>query len=148
MKTVNKNLEELVKSGILDSLSKYKAHNDGGLLSDIYLYYNPDTRTITFFDDVEMELICITLPEKEISIQGDGAKELRLITKKVLKELQNEKAFQQDFIYTPFTVNWVNEDFMIVEELLFIDNDTIQLNNELWNNMDQELDKFFNDLMK
>ena len=148
MKTINKSLEELLKSGILDSLSNYESSNDGNFLSDIYLHYNPDNQTLSFFDDIEKELICINLSEKDIHFQGDFIKELKHSAKKVLKELENDKVFNREFIYKPFTVNLVDEDFIILDELIFIDDDTVQLDNEIWNNLDKELDSFFNDLMK
>ncbi|MCC8147099.1 MAG: hypothetical protein LIO93_11855 [Bacteroidales bacterium] len=147
MKT-NKNLEDLLKSAIQDSLATYGASNDGNYIGDLYIYYNEENQSLTFFDDMEQELLCILLSENSIQFQTNPLKEIKYASGKVLKELVNEKAFDKEYIYKPFTVDLVDEDFTILEELIFIDDDTLKLDNELWNDLDKDLDDFFNDLMK
>ena len=60
----------------------------------------------------------------------------------------NEKSvFDKIFIEKPFSVSLVNDGFDVVEELLFLDDDTLKLDDELWKDMDKELDAFLRDLL-
>lgn len=140
MKTENNNVADLLKSAIQDSLTTYESFNSGNYLGDIYIYYNSKDQTLCFFDDIENKLV-----EKTVVFQEE---KLIKILKSVLKEMEKDRAFNKKFIYKPFTVNFVDKDFTILEELIFIDDDTIQLDNEVWSNMDEELNNFFTNLMK
>lgn len=148
MKSINKSLEDVLESAISESLAAYETSNDGNFLADLYIYYNEEGYSITFYDDVEKELLSLNLDGRGIESLENAPKELKHAFKKVLKRQEQEKVFDKEFIYKPFTVNLVDEDFLIVEELIFIDDDTVQLDHDLWNNLDKELDDFFNDLMK
>ena len=47
----------------------------------------------------------------------------------------------------PFSVSLTDEDFVVIEELLFIDDDMLLLDDPLLKDLDADLDKFLADLL-
>ena len=148
MKMVNKSLELVLKSAVVESLKNYESANDGNFLSDLYLYYNADNQTITFFDDIEKELFSLILNEVPIVWGPDVLQEIKDTAKYVLKGLKDERAFDKEFISKPFIISLVDSDFVVEEELFFIDDPAPKSGNDLWSIINRELDEFLKDLMK
>jgi hypothetical protein len=148
MKGTNKSLEVALKSAIVDSLKNFQLTNDDGFLNDLYLCYDSENQTIAFFDDVEKELLTINLNDKDILLGANSFKEVKLAAKAVLKELEKETVFEKDFIHKPFTVSLIDRDSIVIDELIFIDDDTLKLDEDFWVSLDKELDNFLKDLMK
>jgi hypothetical protein len=148
MKGANRSLEVAIKSAIVDSLKNYQLTNADGFLGDLYLCYDSENQMIAFFDDVEKELLTINLNDRDILLGNNSFKEIKVAAKVVLKELEKETVFEKDFIHKPFTVSLVDRDFIIIDELIFIDDDTLKLDEDFWVSLDKELDNFLKDLMK
>ena len=148
MKMVNKSLEPVLRSVVVESLKNYESANDGNFLNDLYLCYNADSQTITSFDDVEKELFSLILNEVPIVWGPDVRQEIKDTAKYVLRGLKDERAFDKEFISKPFTISLVDGDFMVEEELFFLDDHTAKMKNDLWSGINRELDEFLKDLMK
>ena len=132
-------IEEL-KSAINIALKNYRELNPENFLSDLHIFFDEDNDALTFFDDVENQLYSINWTETE--------KETISLLKKTLQEQDKDGFFNQEFIFKPFSANLIDENFLINEELIFIDDENIQLDNNIWSALDKELDDFFNNLMK
>jgi hypothetical protein len=148
MKVTNSSLEPVIKSILTDSLKKYELANDGNFLSDLYLYYDEENQAITIFDDIEKELLSVNLNDESDDSDTDFQREVRHAAKIALKELEKENVFDRKFIHKPFTVSLIDNDFMVMEELIFIDDDTLKLDGNLWIDLDKELDDFLKNLMQ
>jgi len=148
MKMINKNLEPVLKSAIVESLKSYELNNEGDFLDDLYLYYDSENYTLALFDDAEKELFSIPLEEVSISSESDILQEIIDTAKYVLNGLRVERAFDKEFICKPFTVSLVNSDFSIEEELIFLDDHTMKPENDLWFGIEKELDEFLENLMQ
>jgi hypothetical protein len=148
MKAINKSLEPVLKVAIADSLKNYKLMSDGNFLSDLYIYYDGEGQTLAFFDDVEQELLSVNLGDKNVDIVSDSQKEVKITAKSVLRELEKENVFEEKFICKPFSVSLVDSDFIVIEELIFIDDDTLKLDGDFWGNVDKELNAFLKNLMQ
>jgi hypothetical protein len=149
MKAINKSLEPVLKAAIETSLKNYELQSAGNFLGDLYLYYDWDNQTLSFFDDVEKELFTINLNDEDIVEDTDNfQQEVRNTAKQVLKELEKENAFNSEFICKPFAVSMIDNDFIIMEELIFVDDNTLKLDGNLWTGLDNELDEFLKNLMQ
>jgi hypothetical protein len=148
MKAINKSLEPVLKSAILESLKNYDLTNDGSFLGDLYIYFDGENQTLTFFDDVEKELFAVNLSDEDSLSDAELQQEIKNTAQFVLKELEKEKAFDTEFICKPFTVSMVDSDFIVEEELIFIDDNTLKLEGDLWSGLDKELDDFLKNLMQ
>ena len=148
MKAVNKNLDSILRSAFVESLKNYEQANDGNYLNDLYLSYNADNHTLTFFDDVEKELFSLVLNDVSIAFGQDVLQEIKDTAKYVLKALKEERIFDKEFISKPFTISLVDSYFAVEEELFFLDDQTVKSGGDLWSNMNRELDEFLKNLMK
>jgi hypothetical protein len=148
MKGANKSLAVILKSAIADSLKNYQLTNESGFLGDLYICYNEENQTIAFFDDVEEELLTVNLNDIDTISGVDSFKEVKVAAKVVLKELEKETVFAKDFIHKPFTVSLIDKDFIVIDELIFIDDDTLKMDEDFWINLDKDLDVFLKNLLK
>ncbi|MDH8702706.1 hypothetical protein M2138_002074 [Dysgonomonadaceae bacterium PH5-43] len=145
MKTINSNLAAKIQEGILECLRSYEVSNEGNLLSDLYLFLDTQTTTLKIFDDLEQQLANVDI--SGLTTQEDIETEVIDTAKALLKTLQEDDAFDSSFINKPFFISLVDENFSTKEELIFIDDDTIQLGNDIWDALDKDLNDFFDDLM-
>lgn len=146
MEKTNNKLDSILTKGFIASLENYESSNDGNTLGDLYVCYNKENGLLNFFDDMEKPLHSINL--KEENKASDWEKDNLSSIKRVLENLEKDGFFDKEFIFKPFTVSLTNESFIVSEELIFIDDETMKIDNDLWNKLDEELDIFLKDLMK
>lgn len=132
-----------VFSAAIESLSKeYK----GSSLTDVFVLIDEDSGELSIFDDEEN---CVA---KEI-IEGwiDPSSEINYAAalKPVIKEMNDAGRFSSLEIYTPFSINLADEDFIVVEELLLIEDESIiRLEDDFLKRIDKEFDDFLDKLLK
>jgi len=139
MKAAIENLSSILESAVIESLNNYESKNDGGFLGDLYFCYDENTK-LSIYDDMENLL-------NEISLQGDQ-NTISNTFRQILQKLEQKHFFDKEYISKPFTISLIDEDFVTIEELIFIDDDTLKLEGDIWNSLDKELDEFLKDLMK
>lgn len=139
-----------VKFGIRDALSFFGGKNNGDTLSDIYIRIDEENSRIEIFDDMEnllAERIIELWPDDQNG--GDNYEQAFIkASKTALQELKKEGAFKEDFLCKPFSISLVDESFIIVEELFFIDDENLKLDCGSLINLDKELDDFLKNLME
>ena len=148
MKIVNKHLETVLRSAITESLKNYEQASEGDFLGGLYLCYNADNQTLTFFDDLEKELFLLALHETPVAWEYHPLQEIKNTIRYVFKGLREERFFDKEFISKPFTVSLVNSDFVPEETLFFIDDHSMKSGGDLWSGINKELDEFLKQLMK
>ena len=139
MKAAIENLEPILESAIIESLSNYESNNDGSFLGDLYFRYNENTK-LSIYDDLENLLNETTLQENQTTVSH--------ALRHTLQKLEQKHFFDKEYISKPFTISLIDDDFITTEELIFIDDDTLKLEGDIWNSLDKELDNFLKDLMK
>ena len=139
MKASVENLSPILESAIVESLSNYESNNDGSFLGDLYFRYDEDAG-LSIYDDMENLL-------NEIVLQGDQTA-ISHSLRHILQRLEQEHFFDKEYISKPFTISLIDEDFITIEELIFIDDDTLKLEGDIWDDLDKELDDFLKNLMK
>ena len=140
-------LVQLIESAIRESIETFGSQPEKNSLSDLFLYYNPETSELLIYDD--MEQLLTTLSLENILDELDESVERQMIAsvKSALHTLRHEGLFQQDFIVKPFSVNLVDDSFMVLEELLFLDDDMLKLDQDLMKNLNKELNEFLKTLL-
>lgn len=148
MKTINKSLLSILESAIKDSLKKYESCNEGSSLGDLYLFFDKEDESLLFYDDLEQFLHKVRLDKEDDTDCNDWIRQIKYSLKPVLQNLEKEGFFNKEFIYKPFAVSIVDEDFIVTDELIFIDDNTLKLDNDLLSNLDEDLDSFLKELLK
>ena len=140
-------LVQLIESAMRESIETFGSRQEAGSLSDLFLYYNPETSDLLIYDD--MEQLLSTLPLENIleELDEDVERQIMSSTKSALHTLKNEGLFQTDFIVKPFSVNLVDDSFIVQEELFFLDDETLKLDQDLMKNLNKELSDFLKNLL-
>ena len=149
MKTLNEELVPLLEAALEESLRVFESHNEQeSSLSDLYLYFDKENAVLIIYDDVENKLSEVNLEKEETKDSENFEQQLRAATKSVLSRFEQNSFFEKEFIYKPFAVSMVDEDFIVSEELIFVDDNTLKLDGSLLSGLDKELDEFLKNLMQ
>ena len=148
MRTVNENLISAIESAIKQSLSKFEAQNEENSLSDLYLYFDEENTSLVIYDDIENRLINVDLENFTESSGQSREKEIFEAAKTASEKLDKAGVFNKEYILKPFSISIIDSDFIVSEELIFIDNETLRLDDSLLADLDKELNDFFKELMK
>ncbi|MDR3218684.1 MAG: hypothetical protein LBU22_06845 [Dysgonamonadaceae bacterium] len=142
MKTISKTLVPVLEIALKESLDDYESKNEDNSLGDLYLYHDESENALFFYDDRDNLLNKVQLPDN----QSFNSATFRSL----LQQPEMISLFEKDYIFKPFTISLVDKDFIVVEELFFLDDDTIKLDdvNEIWTHIEEELDGFLKDLIQ
>jgi len=144
---VNEQLISTIESAINRGLSKFETQNLTESLSDLYLYFDEENASLTVYDDVENQLVDVELDYFNESSESHE-REVVEAAKIAADRLNKAGLFNKDYILKPFSVCLVDADFIISEELVFVDDETLKLNDGLLADLDKELNEFLKELMK
>jgi hypothetical protein len=140
MKAINKTQFPLLELAMKESLKNYESKEEVNSLGDLYLYYDNEDNTIYFYDDMENLLHEVQLfAGEDLSYQT-----LRFVT----QQLHQSNFFDKDYIVKPFTISLIDKFFSVLEEIFFLDDDTIKLEGNIWSNMEKDLDNFLENLLQ
>ena len=147
MKVTNEQLISAIESAISEGLGKFEVQDSRESLSDLYLYFDEENTNLTVYDDVENQLVDVELDCFSGSSESHE-REVLEAAKIAVNRLHKAGLFNKDYILKPFSVSLVDTDFIVSEELIFIDDETLKLNDSLLADLDKELNEFLKELMK
>ena len=138
---MNKLLASILEIAIRESLTNYESKEDSNSLGDLYLYHDNEDNSLVIYDDTDHVLNKVELPDDE---------PLNLVhtLRQVLQQEEKERLFERDYIIKPFTVSLVDKDFVVLEELFFLDDDAIQITDTMWTTIEKDLDNFLDNLLQ
>lgn len=149
MEEVRKNPSSLIKSTFqqaIDSLSKDYA---GSSLTDIFITVDKESGEVAFYDDEENKVAEIVVFDWVNKIDELSDEHVISILRGVTEQLDNEDMFSSLDLYKPFSVNYSDDGFEVIEELLLINEDSaIKSDNDLMEKFDREFDDFLDKLLK
>jgi hypothetical protein len=149
MEEVRKNPSSLIKSTFqqaIDSLSKDYA---GSSLTDIFITVDKESGEVAFYDDEENKVAEIVVFDWVNKVDELSDEHVISILRGVTEQLDNEDMFSSLDLYKPFSVNYSDDGFEVIEELLLINEDSaIKSDNDLMEKFDREFDDFLDKLLK
>ena len=138
---MNKVLASILEIAISESLTNYESKEDSNSLGDLYLYHDNEDNSLVVYDDTDHVLNKVELPD-------DQPLNLVHTLRQVLQQQEKEQLFERNYIIKPFTVSLVDKDFVVLEELFFLDDDAIQITDTMWTTIEKDLDNFLDDLLQ
>ena len=138
---MNKLLVSTLAFAVKESLSNYESREDSNLLTDLYLYHDVEDNSLTIYDDTNRVL-------NKVDLSDNPFFNLAQMLRQVFQQAGRERLFERDYIAKPFTVNLVDKDFGILEELYFSDDDTMKKNGTTWKDIEKDLDDFLKNLLQ
>jgi len=138
---MNKALASILEIAVKESLKNYESKGDSNSLGDLFLYDDNEDNSLVIYDDMDRILNKVQLPD-------DLSSNLIHTMRQVLQQAGREHLFDRDYIVKPFTVSLVDKDFVVLEELFFLDDNTIKVNDTIWANIERDLDNFIDNLLQ
>lgn len=141
----NKNISTDVYDTISEAIDYLQESYKGNSLTDIYFVVDYSSGELAIYDDEQ------NIVSQKIISSWSGLEEQQIVRELrcAVENLDEENKFDKLDVFKPFSINLSDEDFVIIEELLLIDDDSIvRLEDDFMKRMDQEFDDFLDRLMK
>lgn len=149
MSTNNSKVQTVIEAAFQTAIDRLAADTAGNLLSDLYVQVDQETGELQIYDEeehlIEKTIIYDWVNSQEAEEQF--VKRVVGILKNVLATFATKNSFDAPRFLKPFSVNLTDEDFVVVEELMFLDDDLLRLDDPLLQNLDKDLDDFLAKLL-
>jgi hypothetical protein len=148
MSTNNAKIQSVIESTFDKAINKLTS-NESNCYSDLFVQVDSDSGELQIYDEEEK------LIEKTVifdwvnnAIEDEKYDEMVIAPlKSALSVLSAKKAFESACFMKPFSISLTDEDFSVIEELLFLDDETLRLDDPLLKNLDADLDEFLSELL-
>ena len=145
MKPTEQTIQQIGRS-IKKIAQKFPPDEDTSILTDIHLRVSQDSGELVAFDDEDREITrCVVeqwIDNQDEDFYNHITAILRAETKRMSNTLDNLG------IMKPSSTVLEDEDQTAIADLYLADDDTIILGDDLMQGLDQDLDNFFEQLMK
>jgi hypothetical protein len=149
MSANNVKIRSLIETAFGKALENLSNEKDGALISDLYVQVDRESGELSIFDDAEKEIKKIVLYDwiKSQEEESVFTKKVASSVKAALTTLSSKGTFDDIRFVKPFSVSLTDDDFVVIEELLFIDDELFRLDDPLLKDLDKELDEFLKNLL-
>lgn len=149
MSTNNSKVQTVIEAAFQTAIDRLAADTAGNLISDLYVQVDQETGELQIYDEeehlIEKTIIYDWVNSQEAEEQF--VKRVVGILKNVLATFATKNSFDAPRFLKPFSVSLTDEDFVVVEELMFLDDDLLRLDDPLLQNLDKDLDDFLAKLL-
>ena len=149
MSTNNSKVQTVIEAAFQTAIDRLAADTAGNLLSDLYVQVDQETGELQIYDEeehlIEKTIIYDWVNSQEAEEQF--VKRVVGILKNVLATFATKNSFDAPRFLKPFSVSLTDEDFVVVEELMFLDDGLLRLDDPLLQNLDKDLDDFLAKLL-
>ena len=149
MSANNAKVQSVIESVFQSVVVKLSDNASTILVSDLFIQVDQETGEVQIFDDAENLLDKVVIFDWINKNEEESTFIIRITStlKNVLSLLSVKGAFEKKNISIPFAVSLTDEDFSVIEELLFIDEDITRADDPLLQNLDEDLDLFLAKLL-
>ena len=149
MSTNNSKVQTVIEAAFQTAIDRLAADTAGNLLSDLYVQVDQETGELQIYDEeehlIEKTIIYDWVNSQEAEEQF--VKRVVGILKNVLATFATKNSFDAPRFLKPFSVSLTDEDCVVVEELIFLEDDLRRLDDPLLQNLDKDLDDFLAKLL-
>ena len=144
MKATQQTIQQIQRA-IRKIIDKFPASAEP-VLTDIHMQVKPESGELLAFDDDMEELTRIVVDQWLEPTEEDLYDAAAIAIKQSISSLRGE--VEQMSVMRPFSFVLMGEDDETMSDLYIVDDDTIILDTELLQGLDEELDQFLEDLLK
>ena len=149
MSANNAKIQSILEETFTTAVKKLTSNESGSFYSDLFVQADPESGEFQVYDEEE-KLLEKTIIFDWVDCQCEADlfnKQVATILKSVLTLLVAKDIFDHPNLMKPFSVSLTDEDFVVVEELLFLDDETLRLDDPLLKDLDADLDDFLENLL-
>lgn len=125
---------------------KFPASDNPSLMTDIHLRVTQETGELVIYNDDDSEVTRCVVEQWIDNKDENFYKEITSILRRSIEKLKN--VTENLGLLKPFSYVLENDDKETVAELCVVDDDTVIIDEELMADLDQDLDNFFQKLLK
>lgn len=145
----NRDTFTLIKDTFLQAIDTLGKDYTGSSLTDIFITVDKESGEVSFYDDEENKVAEIVVFNWVNKVDELRDEKVISVLRDVTEQLDNEEKFSALDIYKPFSVNYADDSFVVIEELLLINEESIvKMDNDLMEKFDREFDEFLERLLK
>lgn len=149
MRANNAKVQAVIESTFNLAIKKLVAKDTGNSYSDLYVQVDAESGELQIYDESE-SLVEKTIIFDWVNAKNDNKQFIQQVTatlKAVLAVLVTKNVFENSCFLKPFSVSLTNDDFSVIEELLFLDDENLLLDDPLLKDLDADLDDFLTKLL-
>ncbi len=142
-------VQSIIETTFTSAIDKLIKSNVESLISDLYVQVDAETGELSLFDDNENQLGKVIIFDW-MNQKGDEEalnKRAANTLKAVLTALSTKGIFDDPHFIRPLSISLTDESFIVIEELLFLDDDLFRLDDPLLKDLDEDLNNFLNNLL-
>lgn len=145
----NRDSFTLIKDTFLKAIDILAKDYKGSSLTDIFITVDKESGEVSFYDDEEnkvSEIVVFDWVDKQDKLSDE---KVISVLRNVTEQLDNENMFDSLDVYKPFSVNYADDSFDVIDELLLINEDSIvKMDDDLMEKFGREFDEFLDRLLK
>ena len=135
-----------IERAIRKIADKFPSNKEAEILTDIHIRVVQETGELMAFDDDDHEITRCIIEQWIDDNSDDFYTQIADILRQTLRS--NNSMVEKMSILKPYAFVLESEDRGIQHELYVVDDDTIILDSVLMEHLDEDLDQFFDELMK
>ena len=145
MKATEQTLQQIERA-IRKVADKFPTNDESGILTDIHLRVTQDTGELVAFDDDDKEITRCIIEQWIENKDDDFYEGVAVVLRSALTK--QKEMIEKMSILKPYSFVLEDDDHEHLAELYLVDDDTAIIDQELMAGLDQDLDKFLDDLLK
>lgn len=142
-------IQSILETLFMTAIDKMIKSVNGNYISDIYVQADQETGELQIYDEEEA-LVDKTVIFDWVNNTEDEdvfARRVSDVVRSVLTGLVSKNVFDNPRFIKPLSVSLTDESFVVIEELLFLDDENLRLDDPLLKDLDADLDEFLSKLL-
>jgi hypothetical protein len=142
-------IQSILETLFMTAIDKMIKSVNGNYISDIYVQADQETGELQIYDE-EQALVDKTVIFDWVNNTEEEdvfARRVSDVVRSVLTGLVSKNIFDNPRFIKPLSVSLTDESFVVIEELLFLDDENLRLDDPLLKDLDADLDEFLSKLL-
>ena len=145
MKSTEQTIQQIERA-IRKIAEKFPVGNEASLMTDIHIRVTQESGELMAFDDDDHEITRCVVEQWIDDKSDDFYEQIADVLRVQLRRLSS--VVEKMSVLKPYAFVLESDDGDIQQELYVVDDDTVIIDSNLMDNLDDDLDKFFDNLMK
>ena len=145
MKTSDQTLQQIERA-LRKITEKFPTSDEAAIMTDIHIRVSQDTGELTVYNDDEEEITRCIVEQWIDNKDDDFYAKIPSALRKCIEK--HKEAIENMSILKPFSLVLEDDDQETIEELYVVDDETVIIDPNLMEGLDDDLNKFLEDLLK
>lgn len=142
-------IQSILETLFMTAIDKMIKSVNGNYISDIYVQADQETGELQIYDEEEALVDKTVIFDWVNNTEEEEvfARWVSDVVRSVLTGLVSKNVFDNPRFIKPLSVSLTDESFVVIEELLFLDDENLRLDDPLLKDLDADLDEFLSKLL-